>query len=332
MPLNDRLVAAAGSVRFASAADILTFFQTATNAHFVDWFNASCAQKANWASKIVGSSDGVKTRFAAMWDRIPLMFDTPNINLLQFSTLMSVIINEAGADLLPCAELCGRAQYPGLAYAFSAIPGVKRSYNSAPLNKLAGDLFFDDADFWSAHGTRPAADLVRASPSLHDEWNGSSYPQQFPTSLDPAISGFIQQGDFFKFRGRGFIQVTWRANYKKLVQFVQSCQSGNGTILGYKAAWTGMDPDVVCTISSNEDWDALFQQSDFIIPCRAIGIHNQTCGNYLALAQDLSTLTALNGTPGSFYYAGWRINGAAGYASLLSQRVVQVLETLAYAG
>lgn len=231
--------------------------------------------------------------------------------------------------MLPRAELCGRAGYPGLVYPFEEIPGVKVSYNNGSGNKPAGELFFEDPHFWQAHGHLPAADLVRAIPDLREEWNLPLYPQRlFPSSLDPAQTGFIQEADFFKFRGRGFIQTTWRANYKPLVEFVQNYSGANATVARYRRAWAGMDPDVVCTVSTNSDWDTLFEDSDPVVACRAIALHNRASGDYLRLSQDASVLASGSNVPGSLYRMGLRINGGAAYAFTFSERTMEIIGTI----
>jgi hypothetical protein len=331
MNLSTSSVNSAAAVQFANGSEIVDFFEHIVRQHFIDWFNASCAGRQHWANKEISPDQEVRNRFLQIWNCIPLMFERRPINLLQFGALMSILINEVGKDLLPVSEICGRSDYPGLAYAFSDIPGVKASYNASENNKPAGDLFFVDDDYWTAHGARAGADLVRAIPNLREEWNGKTYPLNlFSTSLDPYHSGFIQQADFYKFRGRGLIQITWRSNYRSIVEFVQNYQGQNSVLLQYKAAWTGRDPDSVCTISTNEDWDTLFQRTNLIVPCRAIGLHNRASGNYLELATDAGVLTAMSPEPGSLYHMGLRINGSRSYASLFTQRVVQLLNTLNY--
>lgn len=333
MSLDPHLVHAAADIQFRNGTEIVNFFQQVVKAHFVDWFNTKCARRACWKAKALESSPPVKDRFLYLWNQIPLIFENVPINLLQFAALMSIIINEAAPDLSPVAELCGRESYPGLAYAFEDVPGIKRSYNCSQENKPAGELFFADEDFWIAHGRLPVADLVRALPDVRELWNGSAYPRNlFPTSLDPAHSAFIQQADFFKFRGRGLIQTTWRTNYKLLVKFVQNFTGNNPIISRYKAAWAGKDPDFVCTVTTNEDWDTLFEQTDLIIPARAIGLHNEMHGRYLNLSTNPATLAARTAVPGSLFNMGLRIGGAPAYASLFSGRIVQLLKTLAYKG
>lgn len=324
--ITPQQVAAAAAERFSNGSDAAAFFEHRFRSHFVDWFNAQCAGRGPWQGKALHSSDGVKTRFLAFWNNIPAIFDEPSISLIPFAALMSILIAETGPELLPRAELCGREGYPGLVYPFEEIPGVKVSYNNSSGNKPAGELFFDDSHFWSAHGHLPPADLVRAIPDLREEWNTPLYPQRlFPSSLDPAQTGFIQEADFFKFRGRGFIQTTWRVNYKPLVEFVQSYSGANATVARYRKAWAGMDPDVVCTVSANSDWDALFGDSDPIVACRAIALHNRANGDYLRLSEVAAVLSNSSNVAGSFYRMGLRINGGAAYAATFCERATEMI-------
>jgi hypothetical protein len=170
---------------------------------------------------------------------------------------------------------------------------------------------------------------VRQRPDLQAVWNAEVYPQNvFPTGLDPAVTGFIQEADFYKFRGRGFVQVTWRVNYRAVIAWVQPYAGNQATISKYAAVWKGVDPDRVATRSSNRDWDDLFQNTDLVIPCVAIGLHNQASGNYLNLANDAATLSASTDSSGTLYRMGLRISGATQYAALFRDRVIQLLTTL----
>jgi len=333
LTLPEDLAATASQTTFSTGLDVDQFFQARTGQGFIDWFNSQCANRQNWLASVLGSSPDVKARFLSFWSHIPEMFGTPKINLVQFSALMSILVIEVGRDLLPLSEQCGRPGNPGLAYAFNTIAGVKRSYNAVPANKLAGDLFFSDQYYWAAHQAKAQATAVRRRPDLQGVWNAGVYPQNvFPADLDPAVTGFIQEADFYKFRGRGFVQVTWRINYVRAIAWVQGYAGNQAAIAKYAAAWKGADPDRVATTSSNQDWDDLFQNTDLVIPCVAIGLHNQASGSYLNLAMDAATLSAPTDSPGALYRMGLRISGAAPYATLFHDRVIQLLTTLYPAG
>ena len=323
------IVSAARAVSFAASNDVNQYFSQTTSRHFLDWFNTNCEGRDAWVQKTVGASDAVKARFSQIWNQIPVLFGAPSINLVQFSALMSILVNEVGAQLLPISELSGRPGHPGLAYTFDMIPSVKRSYNAGPLNKTAGELFFNDDAFWEAHQLLPMADDVRRRPEFRSLWNGQSYPQTtFSSSLDHNVTGFIQEADFYKFRGRGFIQATWRENYKRIVSFVQTYNGNDPTVLKYTSAWAGLDDDSVASQSTNADWDDLFQNSNLIVASAAVGIHNKSSGNYLLLASDPNTLGATTDSPGSFFRMGLRISGGTAYATLFRSRVIQLLTTL----
>jgi hypothetical protein len=333
LTLPDDLTAEASQTTFSTGLDVDQFFQARTGQGFIDWFNSQCANRQNWSRSILGSSPDVKGRFLCFWNHIPEMFGVPTISLAQFSALMSILVIEVGGDLLPVSEQCGRPDNPGLAYAFNTIAGVKRTYNALPANRLAGDLFFSDQDYWAAHQAKAQATTVRQRPDLQTVWNADVYPQKlFSADLNPAVTGFIQEADFYKFRGRGFVQITWRVNYLRAIAWVQGFAGKQAAIAKYAAAWKGIDPDRVATMSSNQDWDDLFQNTDLVIPCVAIGLHNQASGNYLDLANDAATFSAPTDSPGTLYRMGLRISGSAQYATLFHDRVIQLLTTLCHSG
>ena len=156
----------------------------------------------------------------------------------------------------------GREGHPGLAYLFDAIPGLKRSYNTLKGGRTAFDCFNNPA-YLAAHQSLPgAAPFVRTT---DEAWKGESWPATVPTSPTDPNLGFVLEADFMKFRGRGFIQTTGRANYKGLVSFVQTYTGTNATLLDYKTRWAGKAPDDVCYSSTNADWDALFQNTDLAV-------------------------------------------------------------------
>lgn len=321
--LSDKFVAQAQKVSFSNASDINSYFAQFGTAGFVTWFNKNAANHGPWANRALGSSSAVEGNFTAIWNRIPQVFGTPSINLLQFLGLMSILVNEVGGTLAPISERVGTKDHPGLAYAFDRIEGLKLSYNTGSLSKTAFACF-NDPDFIQAHGSKPKG--AQLQNTTDERWKGDVWPAELAPTVDPAVNGFIMEADFYKFRGRGLIQTTWRSGYKDLIDFVQSYTGTQQAILTRRQQWTGLSKDKAASISSNADWDDLFMSSGLEIPCVAIAQHNNRAGHYLALSSTTATLNA-TGT-GSIWNIGRQISGASKYADLFRNRVIAACNLL----
>jgi hypothetical protein len=315
----------AAAATFHDAAEVNDWFKGKVHLEFIPWFRANLGEKGAWAKKNIGGAPEVADRFTKIWDLAPTMFGGSTFNLLQFCCLMSIFINEVGADLLPLTEIVGKGLpgHPGLSYPFDEIERTKHSYNKAP-NKTAYECF-TNADFKAAHGAlAPAASLAAPDRTI---WSGTVYPQAtFPFALDYDKTGFIQEADFFKFRGRGFIQATWRDMYLRCIQFVQNYAGTNPKILAFKALWAGQNADKVATQSTNAQWDDLFHNSDFEMACEIVFLHNGSHGKYLALSPIAADLNGQSA--GSIWWMGYRISGGTGYADLYRRRLLEMFSAL----
>jgi hypothetical protein len=313
------------TVHFSNAADINGYFQTVTGYDFIDWFNRVVAGRGAWAGKSIAAPVGVdvlKRRFIDFWDDMPIVFGAGQIGLIQFVSLMSVAVHDRNGDLVSQTEFSGRPGHPGLAYFFDSIPGVKGSYNVGPLNKTAGTCF-RDTDFRQAHGSLALGNGQLAG-TTDPVWDGTIYPQGMVSTAESLqFTGFVTQADFYKFRGRGIIQTTWRTSYATLVSFIQSYVCGNQVVLDRKADWAGLGRDIVLTCSTNAVGDDLFAELE--LAWNAIRLFGLSKGDFLTM-----NLTAadLNGKgPGSIYNVGLQMNGAP-YAATLRSRVMQILNGL----
>lgn len=324
--ITPAFLAAIANVKISSSADVNTYFQSKTGKSFIDWFNASVAQKEYWGkqpphhSPVTMAHDAdAQNRFNALWNQTPVLFGSSSVNLLQFVALMSIVNNETGGKLMPTTERVGNVGNPGLAYAFNVIPGTKKSYNTLSTNKTAYDLFHD-ADFKARHGNLALGDSLKDTTNV--AWKGTTYPAGIDSSTDPARTGFIQETDFYKFRGRGFIQTTGRTNYKPIIDYILQYTGSNVLVNQYKSNWKGKSSETIATISTNRDWDVLFQNTDLLIPAVAINVHNKACGGYLA------KITLQPGADNSIKNMGKAISGTDSYATLFYNRVLQVLNGL----
>lgn len=316
MPITQLQVAAINTATFTFAEHIDDWSQRTLGDHFLPWFNANFAGKGPWEGVTVVDTPQNRLGFHAFWNNIDNLTGgtaTP----FQFLCLMSIFANECRADFTPKAERMGRAGFPGLSYLFDAIPSLKRSYNTLSGNKSALDCFNSGA-YNAAHGEKPLAS--RAMNTTDARWRSEIYPRpDFSTDPTPSVTGYILEADFMKLRGRGFIQTTGRSNYSRLISFVKSYTGENNTLDFFALQWRNLSEDAAGDASSNDDWDRLFTQSDLIIPAKAIGLHNETSGNYLALAGDPDQ---------AVFNMGKRISGGDAYANKFRDRVTQMINFL----
>jgi hypothetical protein len=262
---------------------------------------------------------------ANAFSNLQATIDRTYLTLPDFLALVSVMINETGGNFEPIAEGVGRPGHAGIAYAFDSIAGVKASYNAAPSQTAL--QCFNDADFLDAHGAKVLAAAVRNT--ADPRWAGTVYPTpDFPTSTNPATTGIILEADFYKFRGRGVIQTTWRSGYVAMIGFVQSYTGTHPTITAYRDAWAGQAAQTVASRSSNDDWDALYLHTDFEIAREAVRIHNAGGGHYFWLSEDRTVIDGAVGVKGSVRRAGRTVSGSSAYGDTLHDRVFQMLTTL----
>lgn len=323
--ITDSVLARFSSIRFEFAEDISGFFQQRKGKHYLTWFNEALAGKGAWKDKRVLDTPANQVGFHQFWNNTPLIFGGP-ITVVQFAALMGIISNETSGSFTPISERMGIAGHPGISYLFDAIKDLKRSYNTLKGNKTAFQCF-NDPIFLRVHGELAMANRLRATTDAR--WRGEAYPQgEFPTKMSAAECGFLLETDFVKFRGRGLIQTTGRANYGKVIEWVQGYTGENSIIDFYRARWVGRLIDEIATETTNDDWDRLFQQSDLEVACRAIHLHSESCGHYLNLGTTAAVLNAPKETKGSLRHMGWRISGGAKYAETYYSRLVELLSAI----
>ncbi len=138
--------------------------------------------------------------------------------------------------------------HPGLSYPFDTFviqrPNeaafTKGSYNTGNGNHTAFASFHDPA-FLAAFGAlQPTSQAVRTSGSE----KGTVWPSSVSTNVD-AGTAFLQESDFYKFRGRGAIQSTGRAAYLPIVNFVRTYTGTDGTITAVNNRWATFAAAVV---------------------------------------------------------------------------------------
>lgn len=308
------------NVGFGGVKDIDQFFQNRKSDHFINYFNSQIANRLFWAGKKI-QGPNVKENFDIYWNAIT---KEGEVSLFQFICYMSVFINEIDGNLVSRSETFGSKAHPGISYLYNTVAMTsptgrkwrKKSYNGAP-NRTMHSLL-NDANFLDGREKLAFYDALKFT--TDDAWASDAYPQTFPTSGSRSSLGIILEGDFYKFRGRGLIQTTWRSNYAPLVEFIQSHQNASPVIARFAARWKGLSPDIVCTRSTADDWDELFADPGRVLLIQAVRAHARA-GKYLPLSPN--SAEANGASSGSVRAMGDRIGGR-GYGGNLKARVRQI--------
>jgi len=275
------------SQQFSNFSEIDLFFKNYNNsAGFVDWFNTNVSIDKNWFNNslqpitITNQLNWQKT-----WSNIQILFGKSTINLIEFLSINSIIVNETYGKFSSFTEYVGMDGYPGISYAFDSITNVKQSYNILSTNKTAYALF-NDPVYIKVHGHKPFGAILQNTTDTR--WNTSTFPLGFYGSIEDETntSGktntFITEADFMKFRSRGYVHTIGRNNYKPIIQFILNYNGDNSIILKYKNSWEiyGVNLDSIASASTNDDWEQLFNNTNSIIPNYAFYLNSILPGKY----------------------------------------------------
>jgi hypothetical protein len=312
---------------FSNPNEINAFFQKYNASGFVNWFNKNIAGDSNWGIKISNEDNWQK-----LWANINILFGKKTINLVEFLCMNSVFINETGGKFQSLTENVGSSGHPGISYAFDVIPGTKKSYNTLDTNRTALQLF-NDPIYINAHGHKPYGNILKNTTDTR--WSGDLFPIGFSGNKDQEVnkSGktntFLTEADYYKFRGRGYIQTTGREVYKSLIKFVLSYTGEDPLIKSTRDGWKkiGDDIDDIASHSSNDEWDNLFQKSNSIIANYAAYVHStlpSVYKNYNIINPNQSDLNLHK----SIRKVGLGVSGANSYADTFVKRVIIQLDKL----
>lgn len=310
---------------FKNGLEIDNFFSNLGYKNFSDWFNTKISKTSPWTkneNKKEKSYTIDEKNWRIIWSYIPVIFGKPEINLIEFLCINSIMVNETGGKFIPVSELVGNNGNPGISYAFN--DDNKKSYNTLVGNKTAFQCF-NDSDYLKAHGTKPMASILANTTDVR--WKGTKFPFGFSeldktieTSTSGKSNGFLIEADFFKFRGRGFIQTTGRANYIPLINYVLDYSGADKVVNEIRNEWLKYStiPEKIATISTNAQWDKLFMNTDYIVANYAVYIHSKNKNNYLNINPDQIPSNLQR----SIENVGVKVSGSIGeYSKLFLQRV-----------
>lgn len=322
---------------FSNFNEIDNFFKNYDATGFVDWFNRYVATSGNtiWYNEGGTPIKIIKiNNWQTVWNQIPLLFNRDKINLVEFLCMNSIITNETGGTFFPKSELTGSSGYPGISYLFDSIPGKKRSYNTLSGNKNSFSLF-NDPIYKKAHSNEPFSSLKDTTDT---RWSSETFPRGFsspqPLNNEVSPSGktntFLTNADFMKFRGRGFIQTTGRANYLQFINFVINYPGTDAIINKIKNEWKqyGTNLDSIASASLNTQWDELFQKTN-ILASKGVYMHatnsEKINGHVYSIIDPNQSESNLQK---AIKFMGKKISGGDAYANKFLQRVLLQLEIL----
>jgi hypothetical protein len=327
---NSNTVLNCANAAISNAADVQAMFAPAGG--FFTWYNQTLRSTPAFQHCGRARNDtDIYSKFTNFWNQLKVAFGTDTITFVEFCALMSISIEETAGNMTAAPEEVNGMHHahPGLAYAFDKIPGLKDSYNHGP-NRSALQLFRDH-DFITAHDTLPGAQPVLTRPGGIDlAWGEDTWPDGFDATPDARVNGFVMQADFFKFRGRGVIQTTWRSDYKEILRFILSADmTSQPDVLSVRQQWetaagtrsADAKLEFILTVSRTDEWDRIFLNP--LILAEGVHIDSAQKGEYLKLSHDANVLSADQTTKGSLLRMAHKINGGD-YPS----RVVPMMKTM----
>ena len=332
------------NVKFKNSTDINKFIkglQSSGNKQFVQLFNSTVAGRGAFGVNVVNGKKfeaigGInEVNFNKFWDNLNIVFKKPTINVFEFIALNTIISNETGGKYEPLTEGLGLPGHQGIGYAFDEIAGIKKSYN-IPSNILAFDLF-NNSDYISAHGGLKYGNILKNTQD--QRWKGKQFPYGFSKDTSGSETSsdntFVSEADFVKFRGRGYIQTTFRGAYLPLIKYVLNYTgTDNNAITQYQKLWSKApfngNVNTIATRSTNADWNFLFSDTGGKLAYSALNIYSNNAGGLFNIPD--AQMVKDNSDALKSYIKRYAVTiaggGAGNYHKLYMNRVFQTLSTL----
>lgn len=302
------------------------FWVKETQKTFTSIFNDNNSNKGHWGVDLKGQPLNIKipnngdVLLSNIFtnENIKLLTGKDDFSIPQFICLVSIILNETGGKLVGSIT-----EFGSLKYMFNK-GSFKASYNSSnTLGNIDALTLFKSETFLNVP---ERLNMVKPKNINNKQWSGIVYPDNENVGgylpIDNYKVGLISECDFYKFRGRGYIQTTGRGNYKKFFEDLFSVRNQmSNDVKNILNKYSNVSLDIMATKITNNELDTIFK--DPLANMMALKSHYSI--NTLKKLYNPESPTELFNL---VYKYGKQISGGAEYANHYSGRVFEIFKNI----
>lgn len=286
LKITDEFIDLVKDIKFHNLNDVDKFIKDNTDySTFLEFFNKTQANKGYYGdfkeiAHIHQISQLSKDNLNPIFNNIYYLFGTQGANFFEiFSVWCTSLSESTGMGVVEGINSIKHPKHPGIAYTFDEIDW-KSSYNAQ--NSLGNLTVLDslkNAQFKSKFNTSTYSTISRKLfASLNSVWAGTQMPKNILDLCKNEETNILVHTDFFKFRGRGLVQITGRSSYKTILKSLLQTPlltTGGGTklatILAQFGSQTIDDANLtrILNTSTNKQWDDIFTKTEGTASCIA---------------------------------------------------------------
>ena len=301
---------------------------------FSTFYKSKLANKGNWKGIEPDSTfESNLTDIFANENLKALFNGNGEITIYQFICMVSIILNETRGKLIQVGE--GDLVNAPLSYYFNKnVDKKKASYNT--LTEFNVHYLLNDSSVFKNRYYRTNLEYPSIIDRTDVKWKGEYWPISNSTPplkepTQPKINGkytLLAECDFYKFRGRGPVQVTGRGNYAKSLKFLKDNQTTLGLNQDVKDILNSYGnfkydnktekdkTNVDLSRITNDQLDTIYND-----PKAARTVFNH---DSIAALKKVGTATTIEDFLTKAYAYGRAVSGGDDYASLYVNRVAEM--------